>query len=101
MIMSEQDIIEDLGAGILRTTIIQAIEITRQGQDGGWRVSLPLTRSIELPDGSVVTQATAPKAYDLADLVHDPAVAKLYDQLRDVTLRIVRGDLAPLPDLKG
>jgi len=95
--MSEPDIIEDLGNGIMRTTVIEAVEITRQGKDGGWRISLPLTKLVTLPDDSIAPQGAAPVAYDLADLAHDPAVLSLYAQLRDVTIRIARGDLRPLP----
>lgn len=95
--MSEPDIIENLGNGISRTTIIQAVEITRQGENGGWRIALPLTKVVVLPDGSTADQPAASIAYNLAELAHDPAVVALYLALRDVTIRIARGDLKPLP----
>lgn len=95
--MTEPDITENLAPGIVRTTIIQAVEITRQGKNGGWRISLPLVKEVTLPDGSTAPQAAAPVTFDLLDLAHDPAVQSLYAQLRDVTIRIARGDLKPLP----
>ena len=95
--MTEPDITEPMAGGLTRTTVIEAVEITRQGKDRGWRISLPLTKQITLPDGSTVDQPAAPVAFDLADLAHDPAVPALYAALRDVTIRIARGDLKPLP----
>ena len=94
--MTEPDIIENFPNGIIMTTIIQAIEITRQGKNESWRISLPLIKEITLPDASIVSQSCAPVSYDLADLAYDPAVQSLYVQLRDVTIRIARGDLKPL-----
>jgi hypothetical protein len=92
----EPDITETLSGGLVRTTIIEAVEITRQGKDRGWRISLPLTKQIVLPDGSTVNQPSGAVAYDMADLAHDPAVVALYTGLRDVTIRIARGDLKPI-----
>lgn len=93
--MTEPDITETIN-GTTVTTVVNAVEITRQGADGGWRVSLPLTKTGTLGD-HVFTIPAAPVSYDLADLAHDPAVASLYAALRDVTIRIARGDLKPLP----
>jgi hypothetical protein len=95
--MSEPDIIETLGQGVTRTTIIQSVELTRQGKDGGWRISLPMVREVVLPDGSIAPQGSPPVAYDFADLAHDPSVRELYGKLRDLTIRIARGDLKPMP----
>jgi hypothetical protein len=95
--MSEPDITETLAGGLSRTTIIAAVEITRQGRDQGWRISLPLVKQIVLPDGTVIDQPAGSVAYDMADLAHDPTVPVLYAALRDVTLRIARGDLKPKP----
>jgi hypothetical protein len=96
--MSEPDIIENMGNGITRTTIIQAVEITRQGKDGGWRISLPLVREVVLPDGSIAPQTVSPVAYDLADLAAaDPSVLAAFAMIRDFTIRMARGDLKPLP----
>ena len=98
--MSEPDITETLSNGMVRTTVIQAVELTRQGKDGDWRISLPMVKQITLPDGSVVDQPCAPVAYDMLDLAHDPAIPPLYAALRDVTIRIARGDLKPLPQVQ-
>lgn len=91
--MSEPDITETIN-GVTITTIIQAVEIVRT--PNGWRVQLPLTKTGTLGDQTFTIPA-APVAYDLADLAHDPAVPALYTALRDVTIRIARGDLKPLP----
>lgn len=91
--MPEPDITETID-GVTVTTVIQAVEIVRKGE--GWRVQLPLTKTGTL-GGNTFTIPAAPVAYDLADLIHDPAVVELYGKLRDVTIRIARGDLAPLP----
>jgi hypothetical protein len=93
--MPEPDITQVIN-GVTVTTLISAVEITRQGRDGGWRVSLPLVKTGEL-GGQTFSIPAAPVAHDLADLAHDPAVQALYAQLRDVTIRIARGDLAPPP----
>jgi hypothetical protein len=99
--MSEPDIIEDLGKGIIRTTVIQAVEITRQGKDGGWRVSLPLVREVTLPDGSIAPQPAAPVTYDVADLAAaDPTIMQAFALIRDFTIRMARGDLKPLPPVE-
>lgn len=100
--MPEPDIIETLSANLTRTTIIQAVEITRQGRPDaqgkpGWRISLPLVREVSLPDGTTAPQPAEPVAFDLVDLLHDASVQQLYPLLRDVTIRIARGDLKPLP----
>ena len=96
--MSEPDIIEDLGSGIKRTTIIKSVEITRQGKGGGWRVSLPLVREVRLPDGSIAPQPIASVSYDVADLAAaDPSIMNAFALIRDFTIRMARGDLKPLP----
>ena len=96
--MSEPDIIEKMGNGITRTTVIQAVEITRQGKDGGWRVSLPLVREVVLPDGSIAPQTVAAVAYDVAELAAaDPSIMAAFAMIRDFTIRMARGDLKPLP----
>lgn len=93
--MSEPDITETID-GVTVTTVIEAVEITRQGKDGGWRVSLPLTKTGMLGSNTFTIPASS-VTYDLDDLDHDPAVPALYAALRDVTIRIARGDLKPLP----
>lgn len=91
--MPEPDITEVID-GVTVTTVINAVEIVRTGT--GWRVQLPLTKTGTLGSNTFTIPA-APVAYDLADLAHDPAVPALYQALRDVTIRIARGDLKPLP----
>jgi hypothetical protein len=93
--VSEPDITETID-GVTVTTVIEAVEITRQGKDGGWRVSLPLTKTGTLGSNTFTIPASS-VTYDLDDLAHDPAVPALYAALRDVTIRIARGDLKPLP----
>jgi hypothetical protein len=100
--MTEPDITESLGNGITRTTVIQAVEITRQGAldssgSPGWRISLPIAFKITLPDQSILDQSADPIAYDFAELAYDPAVQQIYALIHDVTIRIVRGDLKPQP----
>ena len=95
--MSEPDIKDELAGGIVRTTIILAVEITRQGGDGEWRISLPMCKQIVLPDGTTIDQPVAPVSYNFSDLAHDEAALEVYTKLRDLTIRIARGDLKPLP----
>jgi len=92
---------------------IEAIEVTRQGSkptpglSDKWRIALPLRASLgqgqtllhdiagaEIPTGCPL----ASNPIDVADLVHHPEVAALLGALRDVTIRIVTGDLAPAKD---
>ena len=91
--MPEPDITEVID-GVTVTTVINAVEIVRTNT--GWRVQLPLTKTGTL-GANTFTIPAAPISYDLADLTHDPAVVELYGKLRDVTIRIARGDLKPLP----
>jgi hypothetical protein len=90
--MTEPDITETIN-GVTVTTVINAVEIVRTPT--GWRIQLPLSKIGMLGDQSFTIPA-APVSYDLTDLMHDPAVAPLYTALRDVTIRIARGDLKPL-----
>lgn len=91
---------------------IEAIEVTRQGTkptpglSDKWRIALPLRASLGLGQTLLHDAAGAEiptscplisRPIDVADLVHHPEVAALLTQLRDVTLRIVTGDLAPAP----
>jgi hypothetical protein len=92
---------------------IESVEITRHGiksvsgipqLEDAWRISLPLRASLAV-DGEVVRDAgdceiqiASPiksPSFDVADLLHDPAVQQLAVLLRDVSLRIASGDLVP------
>lgn len=92
--MSEPDITEIID-GVTITTVIQSVEITRQGKNGGWRISLPLTKTGTLGNQTFSIPA-APVTYDVADLLYDPAAQALMVGLRDATLRIARGELKPI-----
>jgi len=92
---------------------IEAVEITRQGTksvsgvpqlEDTWRISLPLRASLAVGGecvrdaGGCEIQIQSPipsPGCDIADLLHDPAVQRLAVLLRDVTMRIVSGDLKP------
>lgn len=89
---------------------IESVEITRQGQEitpgmsDRWKIALPLRASLGIGDQIVLdtngreiptTVPLASAAIDVARLVHHPEVAALLMQLRDVTIRIATGDLAP------
>jgi hypothetical protein len=89
--MSEPDITEVID-GVTVTTVINAVEIVRTPT--GWRIQLPLTKTGKL-GSNVFSIPAAPIAYDMADLAHDPAVPALYAAMRDLTIRVARGDLQP------
>jgi hypothetical protein len=118
--MSQPDIIVPLTSdpsGPKAWVWIEAVEITRQGAskvegieqlEDRWRISLPIRASLATPDGKDVerdahgSEISVPspipsRSFDLADLLHDPAVQALAVALRDVTLRMASGDLNPLP----
>lgn len=90
--MTEPDITETID-GVTVTTIINAVEIVRSGES--WRIQMPLAKTGTLGSHTFAI-AASPVSYDLADLAHDPDVMALYAALRNVTIRIVRGDIAPL-----
>lgn len=110
--MSEPDIIDPLPNGLQAWNWIESVEITRQGSKaipGGdkWRVALPLRASLADANGDLMldsfgkeipvtpTRTFAP--IDLADYLHHPRIAALVQEIRDVTLGLVKGDYQPLP----
>lgn len=75
----------------------EAIELTRQGRQGGWRIAIPVYEQVPLPDGRTVRVGAAPITHDAADLMHDPEFAACMALVDQVTARIVAGDLKPQP----
>lgn len=91
---------------------IEAVEITRQGQEqtpgmgDRWALSLPLRASLGMGSELMLTATgreipttcqLAPVRVDVARLVHHPRVAALMAELREVCLGIVTGEIAPMP----
>lgn len=106
----EPDIIDPLPNGLQAWNWIEAVEITRQGTKsipGGdkWRVALPLRASLADADGNLMLDAadneipvTPTRSFapiDLADYLHHPRIAALVQEIRDVTVGMVRGDYPP------
>jgi hypothetical protein len=92
--MSEPDIITEQTGKVTDELYAVAVEITRQGSGpSGWRISFPCAKDITLPDGTVITQQSGSMTFNFEDLAHDADVRDLYARLRDVTIRVLRGDL--------
>lgn len=102
--MSEPDIIRPIGNGMFALVYINAIEVPRQGDDT-WRIQIPVLASQCLADGTLVKDGDGnemPAKSPLPSInapyaayAHHPEVAALFQAIRDVSIKIVTGELAP------
>jgi hypothetical protein len=80
--------------------------VTQAGTEDRWRVSL-VVRSVLARDGAAILDLAGREieipsplpsvSYDLADLMHDVQAQQAVALIRDLSIRIARGDLKPLP----
>jgi hypothetical protein len=99
--MTEPDIVSTDTVEITTTTLIDNIVISRRGTPDaegtpGWRLDMTLANLIERVGKQPIIENVPPIGYELKDLAFDPTVLQLYALLRDVTIRMARGDLKPL-----
>lgn len=76
---------------------INAIELTRTGENGGWRIALPMSVVHTLPTGRELFEPAATIAHNAAELLHDAEFAQCMELVDKVAKRIAAGELAPLP----
>lgn len=102
--MPEPDIIRPIGNGMYAMVWINAIEVPRQGDDT-FRIQLPVLASLCTADGTLVKDGNGNEIAVASPLpsinapfsayAHHPEVQAMYAALRDVTIKIVTGELAP------
>jgi hypothetical protein len=77
-----------------------------EGTEDRWRISLVCRASLaqggqvirDLGGREITIPSPVPSpTYDLADLAHDELVRQVIPLVRDLSIRIARGDLKPLP----
>ena len=76
---------------------INAIELTRTGEGGGWRIAIPMSTIHTLPTGRELAEPAATIAHNAAELLHDEEFAQCMALVDKVANRIASGELAPLP----
>lgn len=76
---------------------INAIELTRNGDGGLWRIALPMSVIHTLPDGRELPELAATIAHNAAELMHDERFAQTMKMVKEQADRIASGELAPLP----
>ncbi len=76
---------------------IEAIEITRQGENGGLRIAIPLSMVTTLPSGRQFVEPAATIAFNVAELMHDPEFAACVEAVKKQADRLVSGELKPQP----
>jgi hypothetical protein len=82
---------------ITERTRINAIELNRTGEGGGWRIALPMSTVTTLPTGRKIVESAATIAHNAAELMHDERFAKTMQMVKEQADRIASGELAPLP----
>lgn len=82
---------------ITERTRINAIELTRTGENGGWRIALPMSTITTLPSKREITEPAATIAHNAAELLHDEQFAQCMAMVDKVAKRIASGELAPIP----
>jgi hypothetical protein len=107
------DIVKPLENGMHKLVWPLAIELTRGGNkplqtaagtEDRWRVQVLCRSSLCLADGTCILNGGAEiemvepaVGQDIADIIHDADVQALVPLLRRVALRLISGDLKPLP----
>ena len=76
---------------------IKAIEITRQGENGDWRIAIPAVPVTTLPSGKQFEEHLRVDPQNAAELLHDEEFAACMALVEKVANRLVAGDLKPLP----
>lgn len=102
--MPQPDIIRPIGNDLHALVYLTAVEVPRQGDDS-FRIQLPVAASLCLEDGTLVkdgdgreiaVQSPLPSINaPFAAYAHHPEVVDLYNRMRDVTIKIITGQLAP------